>query len=186
MKRFLLLLVCLLPLLAAPLSAQEESEDSVELLLDVYILDNDGSPYTNLRDAPRGNIVLQLPNGTYALYLSEFRNGWWKVEDIWEADADYDEDGNSLGITLDEEKSYWVHYSVIASGTRNYGGQRLCLRQKPSAKARPTYWFKTEINLRPIEIDPTGNWVKVKTVDGKHTGWIELEMLCGNPVTNCC
>ena len=37
--------------------------------------------------------------------------------------------------------------------------------------------------LRPVDI--RGNWVKVKTIDGKHTGWIESEWLCGNPLTNC-
>jgi hypothetical protein len=31
-----------------------------------------------------------------------------------------------------------------------------------------------------------GDWVKVQTSDGKFTGWIEEEWLCGNALTNCC
>ena len=40
------------------------------------------------------------------------------------------------------------------------------------------------ILLRPMDIK--GDWVKVKTIDGKYTGWIEEEWLCGNALTNCC
>jgi hypothetical protein len=35
-------------------------------------------------------------------------------------------------------------------------------------------------------MDIKGDWVKVKTIDGKYTGWIEEEWLCGNSLTNCC
>ena len=40
------------------------------------------------------------------------------------------------------------------------------------------------IELRPIDVK--GSWVKVKTTDGKHEGWIESDWLCGNSLTNCC
>jgi SH3-like domain-containing protein len=68
--------------------------------------------------------------------------------------------------------------------TRNYGGQTLYLRKSPSASAPVVYKFKEEITLRPMEIK--GDWVKVQTSDGKFTGWIEEEWLCGNALTNCC
>lgn len=35
-------------------------------------------------------------------------------------------------------------------------------------------------------MDIKGDWVKVQTYDGKYTGWIEAEWLCGNALTNCC
>ena len=69
-------------------------------------------------------------------------------------------------------------------GTRNYGKQKLILRKSPNAKAAIVYSFTDEIMLRPMEIK--GDWVKVKTTDGKYTGWIEIEWLCGNALTNCC
>ena len=69
-------------------------------------------------------------------------------------------------------------------GTRNYGGQTLYIRQSPSASAPVVYKFKKEIQLRPMDIK--GEWVKVQTTDGKYTGWIEEEWLCGNSLTNCC
>ena len=66
----------------------------------------------------------------------------------------------------------------------NNGGQHLFLRSSPSAKARVVYTIKAETILRPVEIK--GDWVKVKTSDGKGFGWIQAEWLCGNSVTNCC
>jgi len=44
-------------------------------------------------------------------------------------------------------------------------------------------WYLSYL-LRPMEIKD--DWVKVKTIDGKYTGWIEIEWLCGNSLTNCC
>ena len=156
-------------LLAIPTFSQDE------VVLGVFLHDNPNDAVTNLRSTPKGKIVKQLPHGAYALYLSEMQNGWWKVVDIWDADE---------VEKLDSTKTYWIHYSVIAMGTRNYGGERLALKATPSSKSKTTYSFNKEILLRPLEIKD--GWVKVRTVDGKHTGWIEEDWLCGNPVTNCC
>ena len=166
-----LFLAAVLMILAVPAFSQDE------VVIDVYIMDNPKDLTTNLRDAPKGKIVKQLPRGVYALYLSEVRNGWWKVVDMWDADED-------KGQKLNPMKTYWIHYSVIATGTRNYGGERLTLRAAPNKTAKAVWSFKNEISLRPLEV--RGEWAKVCTIDGKHTGWIEMEWLCGNPVTNCC
>ena len=138
--------------------------------LAVYISDNSGSA-TNVRNAPKGKMFdVESP-----------RNGWWKISGGVYTDPDKDMDDIRLkGSTT----GYWVHYSVIGFSTSNYGGQTLHLRQSPSGKSRSVYSFKTELLLRPLEV--RGNWVKVVTGDGKHTGWVEKEWLCGNSVTNCC
>ena len=148
-------------------------------VLGVFVADADSGP-TNIRSAPRGVIALSLPDTTsYILAVSNPTNGWWLVESLSDAEhvQDIDLTGSSTG-------KYWIHHSVIGLGTRNYGGQKLVLRSAPSAKARATYSFTDEKLLHPIDV--RGSWVKVKTADGKHTGWIEEIWLCDNPLTNCC
>lgn len=149
--------------------------------LEAFISDNTGS-LTNVRNAPNGKVVAKLnPGSGIMMNVESPKNGWWKIVDGYYSDPDKDlADEYLKGSTT----GYWIHYSVLALGTRNYGGQTLHLRKSPSARAQSTYSFKEEIILRPIEVK--GDWMKVKTVDGKHTGWIELEWLCGNSVTNCC
>lgn len=150
-------------------------------VLGVFISDDTGTP-TNVRNAPNGKVVAKLnPDSGIMLAVESQKNGWWKIENGYYSDPDKDfEDEYLTGSTT----GYWIHYSVLALGTRNYGGQTLRLRKSPSARAASVYSFKEEIKLRPLEIK--GDWVKVKTFDGKHTGWIEIEWLCGNSVTNCC
>ncbi len=145
-------------------------------VLDVYTYDSNGT-YTNIRNAPKGSVVDRIPTESTAMFDVETpRNGWWKIVDNSYSLPDQD------AVNLKGSKTgYWIHYSVLGIGTRNYGGQKLSLRSKPSGKV--VYSFTEEIMLRPVDI--MGSWVKVKTIDGKHTGWIESEWLCGNPLTNC-
>lgn len=152
---------------------------TVHAQLGVFINDYDG-PFTNIRNAPKGAIVDKIPTSD-AVALSVVRqvNGWWLIDgnEYWSAEKD--------DVTLHGSKSgYWIHSSVLGMGTRNYGGQKLTLRKDPSSKAAVTYSFTKELTL--VSLDIKGEWVKVKTTDSKHTGWIKKEWLCGNPVTNCC
>lgn len=145
--------------------------------LSVFSVDYDG-PYTNIRNAPKGAIVSKVKTSEDAMFeVTSPRNGWWRI-----VGDSYDLPDREDIMLKGSSKGYWIHYSTIGIGTRNYGGQTLTLRSTPGGKA--VYSFKEEITLRPIDIK--GGWVKVKTVDGKHTGWIEEEWLCGNPLTNCC
>jgi len=147
--------------------------------LSVYISDQDGQ-FTNVRNAPRGKVTDKIPASVDAILTVESpQNGWWKV-----SGGTYETvDGDVIRLK-GSSKGCWVHSSVLCLGTRNYGGERLTLRQSPSAKSAVAYSFKEEILVRPVDIK--GDWVKVKTSDGKHVGWIEAEWLCSNPVTNCC
>ena len=149
-------------------------------LLGVFISDDTGTP-TNVRNTPKGEVVAKLnPTSGIMLAVEYQKNGWWEISDGNYCDPDNDfKEEYPTGSTT----GYWIHYSVLALGTRNYGGQTLHLRKSPSSKAKSVYSFKEEIILRPMEIK--GEWVKVQTADGKHTGWIEDEWLCGNSVSNC-
>ena len=146
-------------------------------MMEVFIYDSNG-PYSNVRSTPNGKIVDRIPTNQDAM-LNVYApvNGWWEIAD-----------GSFFFLfcgmpRLAAAKSYYIHHSCIAVSTRNYGGQRLQLRKTPSAKGAVVYSFSQEINLRPIDIK--NGWVKVKTLDGKYTGWIHQEWLCGNSVTNC-
>ena len=147
----------------------------------VYLCDNSGSA-TNVRNAPNGKVVSKLDaKSDIMFYVESPKNGWWKISGGIYTDPDRD----MADIRLKgSQTGYWVHYSVIGFSTSNYGGQTLHLRQSPSKNARSVYSFKTEKELRPLEV--RGSWVKVVTLDGKHTGWIENRWICGNTVTNCC
>lgn len=149
--------------------------------LGVYISDSNGE-FTNVRNAPKGKVVDKIPTSkTVVLTVTSPQNGWWQI------------DGGEVYFTADDDETvklkgsstgYWIHHSVIGLDTRNYGGQTLQLRKLPNAKSAAVFSFKEEMHLMPLEV--RGDWVKVKTADGKHTGWIEMEWLCDNPLTNCC
>ena len=146
--------------------------------VEVYFSDNSGSP-TNIRNAPKGKVVQRVPKDSDGmLTVEKAQNGWWKI-----SGNSYDEPDKGE-IRLTGAKNFYIHYSCIAVDTRNYGGQTLQLRSTPSSGGRVVYSFKDEKSLRPV--DARNGWVKVKTLDGKHEGWIEAEWLCGNSVTNCC
>lgn len=169
MKKKLFVLLTMMTCLSVGVSAQS---------LGVFTYDNSGK-FTNVRNAPKGKVVDKIPTEVCAMIgVEKPTNGWWKI--IGDTYDTGDDEGTLKGSTT----GYWIHYSVLAMGTRNYGGQTLYIRQSPSASAPVVYKFKKEIQLRPMDIK--GEWVKVQTTDGKYTGWIEEEWLCGNSLTNCC
>ena len=151
--------------------------------LGVFIFDKDGK-YSNVRNSPNnGKVVDRIPvDASAMLGVENPVNGWWRiVGDCYDAIGKEDfEEFKLKGSTT----GYWIHYSVIAVGTRNYGGQHLFLRAEPKERSRIVYTIKEETEVRPVEIK--GDWVKVKTIDGMGFGWIEASWLCGNSVTNCC
>ncbi len=136
----------------------------------------DGSS-TNVRNAPGGEVIRQLPaQGIYMLSICNPKDGWWQVfgGTIEEVDAD--------AIELPEEA--WIHSSVIGLSTRNYGGQQLSLRSDPREGAPVVGRITVPEDLvRPLDITEDGEWVKVRW--GKVTGWIERKWLCGNPLSSC-
>ena len=144
----------------------------------VFFSDN-GGKFINIRNAPNGKVVDKVSvDSNGMLEVMSPVNGWWVI-----CGNSYEEPDKGE-IKLKGGKKLYIHSSGIAFATRNYGGQKLVLRSTPSSKGKVVYSFKEEILLHPIDVK--GDWVKVSTFDGKHTGWIETEWLCGNSVTNCC
>lgn len=169
------------------LVAEEESESDLvedfiesdcEVNLRAYISDPDEAGPTNIRATPGGEVVLELGKhmDDYFLDLEATSNGWFKVTDkIGGIDVDYDIPG---GVG-------WIHGSVIGLDTRNYGGQELKFYSEPKEEASVSGTINHELHVHLIDV--CGEWAKVKgNADGKKIeGWIQIEWLCGNPLTNC-
>jgi hypothetical protein len=143
-----------------------------------FLWDNDET--TNIRNSPRGEVVMSLSaDEPYAFDLMTPRNGWWRIESFYNV-GNYDEDTSLEGSSTGE---YWIHYSVVAVSSRNYGGEDIYLRDAPNEDANIVAVFNEEVIFRPLDV--AGEWVKVKLDNTEIVGWIEDEWLCDNPLTNC-
>ena len=151
-----------------------------------YVSDPDPSGITNIRATPGGKIIARFGekkparNDEYddweddvdhTLTVFNPKNGWWQILGYYVA-----------GVEIKDEA--WIHSSVLALHTRNYGGQALKLYESPSADAKVVCTIKeAATEVRPLDVNEDASWVKVKSKFG--TGWIQSEWLCDNPVTNC-
>ncbi|MBR6714600.1 MAG: hypothetical protein IKI80_04600 [Bacteroidaceae bacterium] len=149
--------------------------------LEVYILDPTGTD-TNVRNSPKGKVVDKIPvDGEWILFVSHPRNGWWRIDDGEYYDAVPDTNPDSKPTSLKGSTTgYWVHYSCI--GFTLVGGSHK-LRATPSTKGKVTSVVDHEVDFHPLELK--GEWVKIVSLDGKHTGWITQDMICSNPLTTC-
>lgn len=160
--------------------AEETTADYCATDFGVYVYDP-GEEYTNVRNAPGGDVVLQLPLGDleneYLLEISGYENGWFKIA------------GDVIGMEEDLEIPGgigWIHHSVVACDTRNYANQFIDLREEPSETSPVTAIITQESGgLRPLEA--CGEWVLIELEydDFYGKGWIQTSWLCGNPLTTC-
>ena len=153
---------------------------SAQDTISVYLSDDDPTGLTNIRNKPMGAKVMQLSSDDiYIFSLTSPQDGWWKIVELWTVEDDVTD-----SLAGSDTGEYWVHYSVLGIGTRNYGqNEKLPLRSEPSKRAAVSYTLKGEQTVHPIDVK--GSWVKVKTADGKGQGWVEDEWLCSNPLTTC-
>ena len=152
--------------------------------LEVYILDSTGTD-TNVRNAPKGQVVDKLSaKGTWMLVVSKPRNGWWQINDgvYYDAIPDNSPEGDAFISLHGSSTGYWIHYSCIGFGLIGNGSGHT-FRAAPDYKAPAVYTSQIDERLHPLEL--RGKWVKVATLDGKHTGWITMDIICGNPLTTC-
>ena len=164
------------PVLCAAFALCAASALAAPDALRVYVSDPTGTP-TNVRVAPAGAVAGTLAvGGDYLVTLAECKKGWCRASTIETVEGEPVKLQGASGAR-------WLHSSVLAFSTRNYGGQKLTLREKPQEKAAPVHSFTDERELRPL--DMRAGWVQVQTLDKKHRGWLQTEWVCGNPVTTC-
>lgn len=143
--------------------------------LDVYLDDPDDSG-TNIRNSPGGKVVLQLvradADAEFFLTLSQAQDGWFKIKNPIGSMEEDVEIPNGEG---------WIHGSVVAVDTRNYGAQSLELLDKPINGTVVGVINEAAYSLKLK--DMCGRWVQVEY---KGTiGWLDSNWLCGNPLTTC-
>ena len=137
-------------------------------------------PLANILNKPSGATVMQLSyEEIYIFTLTSPQDGWWKIEELWTAEED-----ETMSLTGSDTGEYWIHFSNLGVGTRNYGGECLTLRADPDEEAEIIFTFTQELTLMPMDIQ--GDWIKVMVDGSDIIGWIEAEWLCSNPLTNCC
>ena len=141
---------------------------------------SDDDTIANICNRPSGEAVITLSGEElYMFDLVTPCDGWWRVVSFCNPE-NYDEDTSLEGSDTDE---YWIHYSLLGIYTRNYGGETLHLRSAPDEEADVVASFNEEMLFRPMDMQ--GDWVKVKLDNTDIVGWIEVEWLCSNPLTNC-
>ena len=145
--------------------------------IDVYITDPDS--YTNVRNAPKGDVVGSLDNrkSSWCMTVTEIKNGWCHIQNGSIIDAQDD----TTPVKLKQSKTgYWISCNMV--GFSYVNDQPLLLRESPSSKAKVVCRYNGLGH--PIEI--RNGWVKVRTDDKKHTGWMPVDKICANPLTTCC
>ena len=134
---------------------------------------------TNIRRAPKGEVIMKLdPDECYMMTVVDPTDGWWRI--LGETVLGMDDE---VVLTEDDTQA-WIHYSVIGAGLRNYGGEKVALRESPSEDSKVVGTIdQQEALVNPLDVNSDGSWVKVKW--GKLSGWLDSEWLCGNSLTTC-
>jgi len=142
-------------------------------------IDDPGSEPTNVRTEPKGDITLQLSKDCdHQVVLKGVADGWFLVGNVWGVDNE-DE-------TFEDIDGY-IHGSILAVDTRNYGNEELYLYAEPDENSEHVATIKTETKLTLRSATEDANWVKVRWLNnGKSVeGWIQSDWLCGSIVTLC-
>ena len=133
---------------------------------------------TNIRNSPGGKVIAKInpsgfPDGCM-MEIVEASNGWFRINGGIEGP------GDESDIALPGNVG-WIHGSVITTGTRNYGGQKINILDEPN-NGKMVGSITTEVYGLKI-LDLCGNWVKI-SYNGM-TGWVSSDWLCGVPWTTC-
>lgn len=161
----------------------ENTDEKINLLvfdnaIRAYINDLDNEP-TNIRLTPGGEIVNYFSDELgYEVMLLGVADGWFYIGSVWCPDNE-DESTDNMNA--------YVHGSVLALSTRNYGGETINIYSEPNDSSEVVDQITSEIQLRLTSANKSGSWIKVYySKNGTTTrGWIEKKWVCGSLVTTC-
>lgn len=162
-------------------SSSNETVSKIDCIGEVNVFLNDPDQSgTNIRNAPNGKVIYKLvrteENFEYFITCTESKEGWFKIQpEITSLESP---------VIIDSEEC-WIHGSVLGAGTRNYGNQVIEV-YSDADKSKVVNKIKQEVALSFLDL--CKNMVKVKWKDGNgkmQEGWIDVEWVCGNPLTTC-
>lgn len=151
--------------------------------LRAYINDSDGE-YTNIRNAPGGKIVFQLPTKrTYLINLSDFQKGWWKINELILINKNEEE----VPYTIPSCAEYWIHTSCINSEIKGDGSISFALLSEPyeGSLIVENYPAGTAPSIYKIlDLSSDKYYLMVKLNDG-NVGWIPTNIVCYSYFSVC-
>ena len=167
----------------APMGYIHTSRLAWDWPLRAYIEDSDGE-FTNIRNTPGGEIILQLPtNNVYLVNLSDFQKGWWKIEEL----VLINENEEEVPYVIPTDTEYWVHTSCVNSGIRGDGTISFTLLSEPREGATVIKEYSAGTLpsiLNIIDLSPSKFYLKVKLNDG-NVGWIPTNIVCYSYFSIC-
>jgi len=147
-------------------------------IVEAYISDSSKLP-TNVRATPSGDIITKLAHGEdYMLKIVDKKGRWFKVEYINTPEA-------SIALPNNEG---WIHGSVIGFETRNYGGEKIDIRSHPKRGVIHSFSDLKQVKLVDyMDYEEIIYFAKIEYFDHgeKLIGWVDIDNLCGNPLTTC-
>lgn len=148
-------------------SETKEKQTSCDEAFEVSIVDPSGP--TNIRDKPSGATVMQI-DGNAVIKVKNSERGWWRIEgNSYIQGVPYRED--SYKPLQGSSTGYWIHSSVIAFGTPYDDEKLIKFYSKPDSASSVVYSVSAEEDSY-IPLEKKGCWIKAKTEDGSHSGWI--------------
>lgn len=134
---------------------------------DVALSDDSGSD-TNIRVSPNGEIILKLNKlDDFVLKVIDYKDNWLKIYKITSVNYGYEI----------SELNGWIHQTKVGLWTR----KEINLLTDPLTGNSVGI---IEGEKGPVKVEGVCNdWIKIE-YEGL-IGWVELEWLCGNPVTTC-
>lgn len=147
---------------------QESKNDKCTVKpFEVYLDDED--TYSNIRDSPKGNIVLKINSKYsygYILNVIDFKDGWLKINKI-------------SGVEEYEISEFegWIHSSIVGVATTH----NIDLFDKPNSKTKVGKLIGEQDTFKIKDV--YCQWIKIEYKGV--IGWVESEKICGNPVTTC-
>jgi len=145
-----------------------------------YIDDPDTKGPTNIRDKPKGKVLVELErNDAYMVHIVGQKDGWFEIDFVEPGDPN-----NAIDIPM---QNGWIHHSVLGLTSRNYGAQKVPVYLYPDeTKLLIGEITERETELRFDQIYYDFVHVSFKDKKGKKIqGWIKKEWVCGSAFTTC-
>jgi hypothetical protein len=141
-----------------------------DLAISAHIQDPSGA--TNLRDAPKGNVVAQIDQvGDFQVYSAQ--KGWWRI-----LNDRYYVNGQANELSC-PASGCWVHSSVIALSYECAEGSNWSVYSKPSSKAKKSSIAIACEDVRILGLKAAGGvcWLNVQTLTTNVKGWVDAQTI---------